>query len=101
MRITEQRAISSKESADGIGVVNAMAEGRGWWGLRSGAKDVRNCFQNMKLFELFCRWARGLHVGVFQAHEEFERDQNLQEHCSSLATVVNQRRANMLSLTIP
>jgi hypothetical protein len=71
MSITEQRAISSKVSADDIGVFNAMAEVREWRGLRSGAKDVRTCFTDMKLFELFCRWSRGVHVGVlvFQVQE--------------------------------
>jgi len=52
MRITEQRAISSKVSADGIGVFNAMAEVREWRGLRSGAKDVRTCFTDMKFIRI-------------------------------------------------
>jgi hypothetical protein len=33
MKITEQRAISSKLSADGIVVFIALAEVREWWGL--------------------------------------------------------------------
>jgi hypothetical protein len=43
--ITEQRAISSNASADGIGIAGAMAHSREWWGLRSGARGVRRCFK--------------------------------------------------------
>jgi hypothetical protein len=47
--ITEQRAINSKVSADGIGVVGAMVDSRGWWGLRSGARIVRKRFKRREV----------------------------------------------------
>ena len=82
MGITEHRAISSKVSADGIGIIGAMADCRGWWGLGS---DVGNCFKDMKDIQKFCRWARGLPFGVFQAQEQLQCDQNVQQRCRSLA----------------
>ena len=48
--ITEHRAISSKVSADGIGIIGATANCWDWWGTGSGARKAGNCFTKLKIF---------------------------------------------------
>lgn len=96
MRITGQRAISSKVSADGIGVFNAMAEVREWWGLRSGAKVVRECFIG---HESYSNSAAGHEAGVLAYSRPLNNLNVIRTYMTTadhLLLTANRRRANIL-----
>jgi len=83
--ITEQRAVSSKVSADGMVVIGGMAGLRGWWGLGSGAGDVRRRFRGHEVIRiLFCHSARAQVLASFRPWNGVQCDPDSQKVADSL-----------------